>query len=325
MTTALELVAQVPFGIDAAALDRLAPVREAFPSRSATRRAQTPAGYWFARFGVAHRNEWPAAAWRLSEDADDGLWLCADPVGFAIEGADVVVNAHAGADLSTDEAATFVGMLNRHFEPEGLRFVSLRPSRWLMRLPAEPAVRTTPASLAHRHALMTVAPEGADATRLTRIATEAQMLFHDCAPNQTRLARGQLALGGVWLWGAGRRGDSPPVSADLTLCSDEPHLRGLAGAAGATVHERAVDASVLACGPGTTVVDLCDTPLEGEEWLAWFERDWLAPLAHGASGTKVGLTLLFPDLAVSAPLFQRAWRLPFGGRGLAAWLGSPSP
>lgn len=325
MTAALELVAQVPFGIDAAALDRLAPLREAFPSRAATRQAQTPAGYWFGRFGMAHRDEWPAAAWRQSANADDGHWLCADPVGFVIEGADVVVNAHAGADLAADEAATWVGMLNRHFEPEGLRFVTLRPSRWLVRLPFEPTVRTTPASLAHRHALMAVAPRGADATRLTRIANETQMLFHDCASNQDRQSRGRLPLGGVWLWGAGRRGEAMPMSADLTLCSDEPHLRSLADAAGATVHDRPADAKALACGSGTTLVDLCDTALEGEEWLAWFERDWLAPLAGSASGTKVGLTLLFPDLAVGAPLFRRAWRLPFGRRGLAAWLASPTP
>lgn len=65
------------------------------------------------------------------------------------------------------------------------------------------------------HDLRDFQPRGADASRLLRWASEAQLWLFDQPLNQARVRRGELPVTGLWPWGAGEsnRPASPPAFA----------------------------------------------------------------------------------------------------------------
>jgi hypothetical protein len=153
-----------------------------------------------AAFGVQAVAPVRAAADRLEVGA--AYWLCADPVSLQLNRSQVVVLPDVMP--SREETAALCASLNEHFASSGLHFSAPHPLRWYVQVDTEPQMTTTPLQqVAWRDAKLHI-PQGADAMRWQRIATEAQMLLHAHPVNQARAERGELPINSLWFWGGGR-------------------------------------------------------------------------------------------------------------------------
>jgi hypothetical protein len=102
----------------------------------------------------------------------------------------------------------------------------------LMRSREKITADTTEPARAVVSELRSTLPTGSNATVLRRLGAELEMWLHEHPVNQLRVARGELPVSTLWLWGGGRapehstlgRGDT---AADVGLGSDDPFLTGL--------------------------------------------------------------------------------------------------
>ncbi len=220
----IEFVIAPPAGLELAAMEQIPLLTAAYSHGRVETAAGGAAGHWFARFGVPAQRDWPAAAFRLragGAGAGSGYWLCADPVNLQVDRDQLLLDPAAVADLSLAEAAQLTALLNRHFEPDGLRFHAVSALEWVLEVPrtldlAAPA----PSRLAGRPAGAFL-PRGNDAAWARRVANEAQMLLYQAQPNELREAAGKRPVNSLWLWGGGHRGHAGPAP--------QPRCRFLAG------------------------------------------------------------------------------------------------
>lgn len=151
----------------------------------------------FAAEGVA-----PVRAAADGLATEEGYWLCADPAHLQLQHAQVVLLPEVALDQA--EADALCASLNGHFAGMGLGFHAPQPQRWYVHAAEALQVTTHPMSQVAWRDVKPFQPQGADAMRWQRIATEVQMLLHAHPVNQAREARGELAINTLWLWGGGR-------------------------------------------------------------------------------------------------------------------------
>lgn len=147
--------------------------------------------------------------------AQEGYWLCADPVHLEMQPSRVLL--HSGEECHADEAQQFCAALNAHFETEGLRFHAPHPARWYVHCAAGQDLHTIGLDEAVWQDAKTLPPQGRDALRWRKILTEVQMLLHAHPVNQQRATAGQHPINSLWLWGGG--GASRP----------QPRMQGAGG------------------------------------------------------------------------------------------------
>lgn len=308
MRKRIELVVTPPARFTVAGLDQLAPLRDAFARGPVDIVHAQAESWWFRRFGVAQQADWPAAAFRPVPGTGDTWRLCADPVNLRIEGDHVVLDSGAAAGLAAAEAAELVRMLDAHFAADGFGLRMATPREWVLVSNTPLHATTSAPARAHGRSIETFLASGDDGPRLRRIATEAQMILHDCAVNQEREARGQWPVNGLWLWGGAGSVEAPRPAPGLAVLSDACHVRGLAGGAGASVAACPADAGALAGSADDTLVDLDGSIADPAAWAADLVQRWLEPLR--AVQADRWLTLLLPETSASARLFvPDPWRL----------------
>lgn len=216
----------------------------------------------FAADGVA-----PVRAAADGLATTEGYWLCADPVHLQMQHAQVMLLPEVMLDQA--EADALCASLNEYFAGMGLRFHAPQPQRWYVRAAEPLEVTTHPMSQVAWRDVKPFQPQGTDALRWQRIATEAQMLLHAHPVNQARDARGELTCNTLWLWGGGR-------TRQLQQAFDA--VGGDSGLAGAFAHAAGVPqaGSLQAmldgkCGSGLWV---CAAPGEAQrcgDYHAWRE------------------------------------------------------
>ena len=135
-------------------------------------------------------------------DVGAAYFLCADPVSLRLTTAQVLLLPDVMP--SAEEAAALCASLNEHFAGMGLHFSAPHPQRWYVQVDAEPQMTTTPLRQVAWQDAKHFPPQGADAMRWQRMATEAQMLLHAHPLNQARAERGELVINSLWFWGGGR-------------------------------------------------------------------------------------------------------------------------
>lgn len=134
-------------------------------------------------------------------DAGDSYWLCADPVNLQLQRSEMLLFPDVA--LSGEEAAALCASLNEHFADSEMKFYAPHPQRWYVQLQAAPQLVTTPLSRVAWRDVKFHQPQGADALRWQRIATEVQMVLYTHPVNRAREARGELIAGSLWWWGGG--------------------------------------------------------------------------------------------------------------------------
>ncbi len=134
----------------------------------------------------------------------------ADPVFLRADVSRLVLFDGDTIGVEDDEAEAILALLNAAFTDQGLRFSRARRARrwYLEGAPAAQAHSAAPADL-NGQALEPSLADQRGLGKLKRILTEVQMLLHDCAPNERRIAAGRPPVNSVWLWG----GEAQPAGA----------------------------------------------------------------------------------------------------------------
>jgi hypothetical protein len=160
-------------------------------------------------------------------------WFHADPVHLRPDRDRLLLFAGPSLRIAPAEAESLVAAFNAHFALDGLHLVTAGPSRWFLRLPKVPRLRTHPLHQVAGRPLDAQLPVGPDAGAWARWQSEAQMLFHAHPVNRERELRGLPALSGVWTWGGGVLPilTQGPQGPNLTV-ADHPLALGLAGTSG---------------------------------------------------------------------------------------------
>lgn len=199
--------------------------------------------------------------------SESGPWFRADPVHLLAGMHSVSLLDSRRFTLATDEANALVAALNAHFGEEAY-FVAPHPERWYVRFKQViDAVAPAPDALAG----VPVVPDlvtGPDAARLHRFAMEAQMLLHGLEINETREARGELPVNGLWFWGGGTQ-RAPAAEFDLIL-ADDFTARALARAADIDCQPQP-GRFEPAAGRKLVVLDVAANP-------GSLDADWFAPI-----------------------------------------------
>jgi hypothetical protein len=266
--------------------------------------------------GIARQQDWPMAP--ISALADglepgEAYWLRLDPVHLEIGMGGLMLHPADTLGLAAGEATALVETLARRWEEAGLALFAPTPSRWYLRLPVVPDLRTTPLDQVAGEYLTPHLPLGRDARGLMGMVNEAQMLLHDHPVNQTREVTGRLPVNGLWLWGGGIL---PAMGPRLDLAaSDAAEIQVLAAGAGVATRSSPADLEELrAAGHFPNVLaTLAPSPEDFDlaAYLAKLERAWFKPLLrHLAlgrlSGARVDLLAGPGRAATLTP--SRAWR-----------------
>ena len=124
-----------------------------------------------------------AALRRLGEagpqpPADDGHWLCADPVNLSFAREHLLLQAFDDDQLPAEESAELVAALNESFTDLG-RFEACTPTRWYLRLPRASRGTLYPLDDVVGRPVKHFLPEGDDARLWQRTMNEAQILLHN--------------------------------------------------------------------------------------------------------------------------------------------------
>lgn len=266
--------------------------------------------------------EFPAGAlgW-LGEGGDPGQagWLRADPVHLRPDRDQLVLFDAAALDLEASEAAALVAACNSLLREDGMELHAPVPDRWYLRADQPMRLRTVPVAAVAGRYLQGHLPQGEDAPRWLSLMTELQMLLHQASENSLREDAGKLTVNGVWFWGGGRL--PTVVGGDWqTVVADEPIVRGLARASGATPLPVPTHADQL---PGvdhclTVLTPLAEALRAGdlEGWrqaLEMLESRFLMPLLQRLQARQLAALTLETEglrLTMSRRDLSRFWRRP---------------
>lgn len=265
-------------------------------------------------FGVKQQQDWPlapvcAAADGLAVDSRD-YWLRLDPVHLEVVMGGLLLRSSAGLQLSPTEAHALAAAINLHWHSLGLEIQAVSPTRWYLRLPEAPNLRTTPLDQMEGEYLTPNLPRGADARHFLQLINEVQMLMHSHPVNLTRDSEARPVVNGLWLWAGGNL----PAGAktfDL-VASGSFEAQALARHSGSTCKASPESLSELNAS-GRVLVALTPAEMGGEgqleSCLTLLEQHWFEPLLRQL--TRARLQRLRLDLVGAKAVTltpSQAWR-----------------
>ena len=249
--------------------------------------------------------------------ANEGHWLCADPVHLRFHQERIIL-ADAGAfDLDDDEAQALAAALNSEFADIG-QFHVVTARRWYLRLTVAVNHQSEPISAVAGRRID--GELSSNAQPLTRWLNEVQMFLHGHPVNQQREAAGKPAVNSLWLWG-GDTGDRPrfnesenrglspvsPVSRPVfsAVFADNPLAIGIARAAAIPLHDKPASLAALPAEAGKSPLLILDQLLpdilyeNSEGWRSDFaalDNDWFLPLKNALGKRVDRISLIAPTV-----------------------------
>jgi hypothetical protein len=161
-----------------------------------------------------------AAAGALAKGASRAAWAAlATPVHLLAHMTTIGLAADGILTLEPAEADALVADFNRVFADGGVRLERGRGTELLCRFEEPVRVTTSPPEAAAGRDIWPYLPQGEDAPRLKRLASEIEMWLFDHPVNRRRAAAGSAAINGFWLWGAGAADAEPPPG---WIAGDDP-------------------------------------------------------------------------------------------------------
>lgn len=249
-------------------------------------------------------------------------WLRADPAHVQMQREQLILQPEVS--LNEYESAQLCAELNAHFAAEGLRFFAPHPQRWYLRLDTAADMVTYPLAQVAGRNLRAFLPQGADALRWHQVFNEIQMLFFEHAVNQARVARGELPINSVWLWGGGSA-TQKLAQPFARVSGDSPLAEAFAQAAGIPCAALRDDASQYLAGEGDVLIawDGLRRALQQGDLHAWrdslqrLEQDFAAPLWQALRSGRISRLTLDTMHGNQARRFVltrsaawKLWRLP---------------
>ena len=159
-----------------------------------------------------------------------GCWLRADPVHLRLQRDQMLLLP--AMEISADEATQMCASLNEHFAGQGMEFFAPHPQRWYLRLDRLPRIHTQPLSQVIGGDVRGALPTGEEAARWHQVFNEIQMMLFSHPLNESREARGVLAINSLWLWGGGCDMNGTLQKTHDSVSSDEVSPEMFAAAAG---------------------------------------------------------------------------------------------
>lgn len=136
----------------------------------------------------------------------ESAWAWLSPAHWRLGTEQLTMADPSALGLEEAESRAFLETLRPAFDEEGMALHYVAPQRWLV---SHPSFEGVPCASLDRVAGRNVdpwLPADARARGLRRLQSEVQMLWHGHPLNETREARGALALNSVWWSGCGRAG-----------------------------------------------------------------------------------------------------------------------
>lgn len=153
-------------------------------------------------------------------------WLLVTPVHLTLQRD--FFSMTATLTPSNADSLSFIASLNAHFADDGYIF-SLTPSQqWLLKLPQRRKLLTLPCSQVIGRDTRPYMPKGEDVTWAAQLTNEIQMLLFEHPINQTREARGELAVNSIWLSGTGALPETLGSITSKSIYADNAFVKGVA-------------------------------------------------------------------------------------------------
>jgi len=245
------------------------------------------------RLGVSPPRQGLAALrlWGQSGVRPDDWLAAADPVHLETRLRELRVRAIRPGEVEPEEHEALIARLQSVLGGEDHEFVHIGNASYIRA--ATPFVApTVSAAVAEGHVPDRFLPSGPQARVFHRLQSEVQMLLHDDQVNRARVARGDVAMNSLWIWGAGQA----PACLDSPLprlYSDDPLFSGLwASAASPRASWPGALAECLE-GDDAFVATLPEAPRERESDSLQNELDSLRRLFE--RGEIRSATLFFRD------------------------------
>jgi hypothetical protein len=180
----------------------------------------------------------PVAA--LSRQADCGdaagsSWLRADPAHVRADMATARMLACGELGLSASECSDIARDLKPLFGDAGFEFDPSQPNRWYLRAAVGSALPDCASpDEAIGDDLKLHLPQGVSGKRWRQLFNDSQIILHNHAVNERRIARGAVSVNSLWFWGAGVLPDW--VRSSLTgVFSGAIEIHALASLAGVSI------------------------------------------------------------------------------------------
>jgi hypothetical protein len=271
------------------------------------------AGTLCRAFGIKQQQDWPLAPICAQAEgiaADDGYWMRLDPVHLEVGMGGLILRPPEALQLSLTEARALISDINLHWRDADLEILAGNPTRWQLRLPETPNLRTTPLDQMDGAYLTPNLPRGADARHYLKLINEVQMLMHSHPVNLARERAGRLAVNGLWLWGGGTL---PACKPQFDLVAAEAfEFQALARHAGAPLTPPPKTLSALQpCKRALVALTQPESDWDGaiETRLSQLEQDWFQPLLRQLAWGRVRqvrLDLIGQKAVTLTP--AQAWR-----------------
>ncbi len=233
----------------------------------------------------------PVAALTRSIDAGKvelGSWLRADPVHLKADRDRVVMFGNRDLNVTMTEAVQLANEFNHFFCEDDIRLETPTPTRWYLRLPSPPRIKTTPLADVVGQDIHPLLPRGEEAIIWHKLLNESQMLFHSSETNQRRTANGQPTINSLWLWGGGPLPERKPVDwqgiwSSETLASALAEYFGIAhtstpvSAENLLNHTKANEAHMVILEGATEAAQFQDIGA-WRQFIEEFSSEWITPL-----------------------------------------------
>jgi hypothetical protein len=137
-------------------------------------------------------------------DAAGSKWLRADPAHVRADMATARMLACGELGLTASECSEIAKDLKPLFGDAGFEFDASQPSRWYLRaaLGSELPDCASPDE-AIGDDLKLHLPQGVSGKRWRQLFNDSQIILHNHAVNERRMARGAVSVNSLWFWGAG--------------------------------------------------------------------------------------------------------------------------
>ena len=210
--------------------------------------------------------------------------LCADPVYVHLLRKNALLNTLPAQTLTLEEAQTFATVLTQHFAPDEPDFVQVEvstPQRWYIRTARADHTCFEFPDDQLGSPLRPLSVHGDKARQWQRFISEVQMLLHNHPLNTQRLARGEMPVNSLWLWGGGEAAPVPPTMPAAQVMAEDVLTRGLTAAAGGIAQPLSIDNVTRNT---LIVLDPLRQPMlqrDNNAWLAalqQLEQQWFQPL-----------------------------------------------